>query len=182
MDISVIAVGQFSEVGRLAVMQELNTRLLANKTKEIEEAAFEYNLHKVEEAVIAHFKVKQLLSDDEEKLLKASRKIRNKILHCEFDTAMDLVCEFTGKTPKVPVEMVKFEPGTPGAELLELIQDESKRKDVDTLSLKEGGLFGWLLQLVMAGILKDAREIFLSSNAVIDRLLDYEPKLAESPE
>lgn len=86
----------FGEVARLAVLQELKIRLLADKTESIKDAAFEFHAFETEKKVIGLFSQLGHLEPEEAPLLSKTRAIRNKILQCEFSVAVKKIEDFIG--------------------------------------------------------------------------------------
>ena len=168
-----IAIEGVAEVGKLAVTQELKLRLLANKTKSIENAAYENKVSDTEEAIVNHFQLAGKISSIEIAQLKISRQIRNKILHCEFDKALKLISELTGKKVDSPVVSVIKTTGLSTAEFLSRMK-EGLSKPITEFKYKEVGLFGWLMQMHGSGGFHEAIGIFKRTNAIIDRLIDDE--------
>lgn len=175
-----IAFDLFAEVGRLAVMQELKVRLLANKTREIQDSAYAFKVSDTEDAILKYFSDKKMLTEDESKTIVATRKIRNKVLHCEFDAAVKLIEAASGKPlPGPGVKVIKIAENATGEDILKSIfGDAIERKDVKDTTLKEGGLFGWLLDLAQRGGFSAAIEQFKKSLEVIDRLTSETAKMA----
>ncbi len=176
MNPSDIAIDNFAEVGRLAIRQELKMRLLANKTKEIKDSALAFKLEKVEEAVINHFKISQNISNAEIELLSTSRKIRNKILHCEFDTALKLIENHNKKPLQGPSVKVLHIGDKRGQDLLDAIfYIANGSKSIEELTENEKDLFGWLMQIQQTGGFKEAYKTFIESNKIIERLIRLDP-------
>ena len=174
------AFDSFAEVGRLAVLQELKVRLLANKTKEIQDSAYAFKVADTEDAVLKYFTDKKMISEDESKLIVGTRRIRNKILHCEFDAAVKLIEDVSGKPLSGPsVRVIKLAENASGEDILKSIMGEAVEPiEVKNTTLKEGGLFGWLLDLVQRGGFNEAITQFKRSLEVIDRLTTETAKIA----
>lgn len=180
LDISAIqaAFDCFAEVGQLAVLQELKIRLLADKTKAIQESAYAFTVAETEDAVVKYFYDKDMISMAESQLIKTTRKIRNKILHCEFDSAIKHIEKLVGPLPGPSVTMVKLPENSSGEGILNAIfEGISKPRKVSEVSLKEAGLFGWLLDVTQRGGFKAAIEQFQRAISVINRLINETAKL-----
>ena len=72
-------------------------RMLADKGPELRPFAHSKKFEDIEDEIIKHFG--DLLSDDDKKTLSASRVLRNKILHCDFEAARNKLDEL-GLSPK----------------------------------------------------------------------------------
>ena len=81
-----VAFDMFGEVAKLAAIQELNMRLLANKTQKIEDAAYEFSVAETNKKIIEHFTNTGDLEDHEADLLSKSQTIRNKICLAFFSS------------------------------------------------------------------------------------------------
>jgi hypothetical protein len=125
-----------------------------------------------EDAVIRYFSDKGLLSPDECKLIESTRKIRNKILHCEFDSAIELIEVLAGPLPGPSVTMIKLPDNTSGEEILNAVfAGVAAPQKVSDATLKEAGLFGWLLDVTQRGGFKVAVEQFRKALLIIDRVI-----------
>lgn len=172
MDITDLAIEAFADIGKLAIVQELKIRLLANLRPETSASAFAFKLSDAELSVVEFFKEKQRISDAEIELLAVARRIRNKILHCEFDDALAKIVGATGrKPPGPPVRVISGLENATGEELIQQILDFGAAKDVGETTMEEGALLGWLLHMIQTGAFEDARGIFLATNNIIERLI-----------
>ena len=100
---------EFSEVGRLAVIVELKLRLLTNKIEGIQEYAHVKSIAELESALLPYLVEKKLISEKEKVHLELSRKIRNKIFHCEFEAAVKHIEELRGiQTQKGALTAIKL--------------------------------------------------------------------------
>jgi hypothetical protein len=88
---------EFSEIGKRAVVVELKIRLLANKIPDIQSYAHAKHIVETENALLPYLVEQGLISEQEKKHLELSRRIRNKIFHCEFESAVKLVEELRGE-------------------------------------------------------------------------------------
>lgn len=87
----------FSEIGKIAVVIELKLRLLSKKFPEIQSSAHAIKISETESALLPLLLENEFITIDEQKHLEQSRKIRNKIFHCEFETAVKLIEELSEK-------------------------------------------------------------------------------------
>lgn len=176
-----IAIEFFGEVARLAAVQELKLRLLANKTKSIEDSAHAFHVHDTLQTVIGFFKDKKLLNEHDIDHLKKSQKIRNKILHCEFNVAIRHIEELVGeKVPGRSISVFKINSEGSGGEILEIISSaidgisSNKNSNASTMKDRDIGVFGGLLNATQTGAMTIAIEIFEKSNEIIERLINTE--------
>lgn len=88
---------QFKAAAGEATGVELSMRMLADKVPELRAFAHSKKFEDIEDEIIKHFG--DLLSDEDKKTLSASRVLRNKILHCDFEAARDKLDEL-GLSPK----------------------------------------------------------------------------------
>lgn len=179
-----IAFEQFGEVSKLAAIQELRIRLLANKTESIEDAAYEHSVAATNAKVIEHFKSINAISESEIDLLLKSQTIRNKIFHGEFNEAVKRIEALLGApAPGPTVKAIKVPKNSSGKQLLDLIFASQKaiaegtvgpQEDVSQMGHGEAGIFGELLNCVQSGAMKMAYNIFIESNKLLDRLMAIE--------
>ncbi len=183
-----IAFDLFGEVARLAAIQELKIRLLANKTKVIQDSAYEFHVSETSKKIIDHFIRLGPLTAPNAELLSKSQTIRNKILHCEFAVAVKNIESLVGAAPGPSIHVIKVDPDASGEDLLKTIfaaqeaiatgrqgpqQDAAKMKDRDL------GIFGGLLNIVQTGAIHQAIDIFKRSNNVLDDLMSVETTIQD---
>lgn len=173
---------EFSEVGKIAVIVELKIRLLASKIPKIEEYAHSHRISETEAALLPYLVEQNLISEEEKNHLEASRRIRNKIFHCEFESAVDFIEKLRGKPlPPGAVTGAKISE-LEGENMLEKIlsfaeavQSGKTAKGtfkVDQTTTKEAGIFGWLVDALTKGVLQEGKQIATESLAVLDRVFD----------
>ena len=187
MSPSDIAINKFSEVAALAARQELILRLLANKTKAIKDAAYEYSVADTERRVIKHFSCAGHLDATQSNLLKRSRQIRNKILHCKFNEAVKRIEKLAGrKAPGPTVKVIRVDPDADGGDLLETMfqaQEDIARgrkgSNIEASKIKDD-IFAELLNCVQTGAMDIAIEIFVRSNEVLSTLMKAAPEPAHN--
>lgn len=185
-----ISIDNFGEVAKLAAIQELKIRLLANKTKAIEESAYEYHVSETSKKIIEHFKSINSLTVAEADLLTKSQTIRNKILHCEFNEAVKRIEALVGSSAPGPsVQMIKFDPNIGGSALQDILLaaqnaiatgQPGPHRDASTLSDNELGIFGGLINCAQRGALEMAYNIFKKSNDVLDRLMNIDTTITST--
>lgn len=171
----------FGEVAKLAAIQELKLRLLANKTQVIADSAYEFHIHETSKKVVEHFKGLGKLTEIQANLLLKSQSIRNKILHCEFNAAVKKINELVGKKAAGPsVKILTVAPDATGEQLLEQIFAAQECladglpgnvKDASELKDHEVGIFGGLINCVQTGAMEMAFKVFEDSNALLDELM-----------
>lgn len=178
------AFGLFAEVGAQAVLQELKIRILASKTPETKNEAFAFTVAVTEEAVLNHYLALKMITQEEKTLIEKARGIRNKILHCEFDEAINRIRDLKpGAASGASVGIIKIE-GLKGEELLAAIFDQAKAKSegrsdyktIESVEKTEAGIFGWFLQAIQTGALAEARQIFQDATGIIERVISESSK------
>jgi hypothetical protein len=179
-----MAMDLFGEVAKLAAMQELKIRLLANKTKAIEDSAYEHKVAETSNRIVEHFTSTGHLTESDVKLLIKSQGIRNKILHCEFNEAVKRIESLLGTpAPGKSVQVLKFDPKIGGLDLLSKLfatqkaiaeGTQGEHQDASKMSDRDLGIFGGLINAAHRRALHMAIEIFTQSNALLDRLMDIE--------
>lgn len=185
-----IAFERFGEVARLAAIQELRIRLLANKTKAIQDSAYEHHVAETNKKIIEHFTQLGHLDQVKSELLTKSQTIRNKILHCKFNTAVKRIEELVGASMQgPPVQVIKVDPNAGGEELLKTIfaVQESMatgkpgpHQSASQMSDRDVGIFGGLLNCVQTGAMDAAIQIFEKSNALLDGLMGIETTITST--
>ena len=144
----------YSQCGSLCALYELEIRLIAGRTKELEHLAYK-RLSEIEEPFLAHFD--SYLTAEEKNLLSKAKKIRDKLLHADFKGLIDKVKEISpDKVKDSPVGMVKLD-----TQQTTMVSDTTKR---------QGGVFGWLLQSAQDGSLHEAGQLLNSAYQVVHRI------------
>jgi hypothetical protein len=145
MNFSDVLINQMAQLGALATRQEIELRLLADKTNELEHLAHAQPLQKLEDAFFESFA--KHLEPSEVESIKAGRVIRNKILHGDFKAAslkaasLEAGLMTTTKTYKVDL-------------------GSGETKKVEDLSIEEGKIVGWLIASSQNGFVPAAQKIF----------------------
>lgn len=176
------AFSAFSKIGQIAVVVELKFRLLANKIPDVQAFATAKNLNEVELALLPYLLEENLISEQEKKHIELSRKIRNKIFHCEFETAVRLVEELRGAPlQKGAVTGARIDE-LPGENILEKVinfatsvqtgKPISGTFKVEDEITKHAGIFGWLIEAHAKGLLNESQEIANESLRILDRIFD----------
>lgn len=173
---------EFSEVGRLAVIVELKLRLLTNKITEVKGYALAKSIAELESALLPYLREKRLIADTEKKHLELSRKIRNKIFHCEFEAAVALIEELRGRpAPAGAVtagKLDEMEGGSTLDKVMALAEAHHSGKPsrgvvrVDAATTKDADVFGWLLNALSKGVLREGQKVAEESISVLDRVFD----------
>jgi len=146
----------YAGCGSLCSLYELEIRLIAGRTPELESLAYE-RLSKIEQPFLNHFS--SFLTDEEKTLLSKAKKIRDKLLHADFKGLIEKVKEVSpDKVKGPPVGMAKL--------------TTSQTKMVTDATKREAGIFGWLLQSAQDGSLLEAGEILNRAYQIICRLAE----------
>ncbi|HPI40815.1 MAG TPA: hypothetical protein PLJ21_08410 [Pseudobdellovibrionaceae bacterium] len=174
------AFGEFSEVGRIAVVVELKLRLLANKIPHLQDFALAQRIYDTESAVLPYLVGQGLISDAEKKHIESSRKIRNKIFHCEFESAVRLIEELRGNELSPGIVTAAKIDELPGDNILDKIlgfanavqsgTSTSGVFKVEKSTTQEAGIFGWLVEAMAKGVLVEGQKIANESLIVLDRV------------
>ena len=155
MDFSDVLIQKVAQLGSLGVVQEINLRILADKTPKLKDLAHAQRLEDLEAALFLHFS--DYITDEETVSIKAGRVIRNKILHANFEAASaKAAATELGLIQNATVKKMDLNSGT-----IENAQD---------LSIHEAGIFGWLLVCSNNGFFKAAEVIFQRNIKAIIRL------------
>lgn len=181
------AFSAFSKIGQVAVLVELKFRLLANKIPEVQNYATAKNLSETEAALLPYLLEKGLITESESNHIELSRKIRNKIFHCEFESAVRLVEELRGSSLQHGSVTGARIDDLPGSNILEKILNfatsvqTGKSIDgtfkVENESTKQAGIFGWLIEAHTKGLLIEGQSIANDSLKIIDRVFDSLAKI-----
>ncbi len=154
---------------------ELKMRLLADKIPALRSYAYAEKLENVESQIVCHFANE--LTDEECKTFRLCRQLRNKVLHCDFRATRDKLAELGVPSEQGGVRRVDVS-GLSGREIAERIGAVvSGAKDIakpiaDASSTREGGIYGWLLELGCAGDFTKAIEAFKAVAVIVDRLIE----------
>ena len=176
------AFNEFGEVGRLAVLVELKIRLLTNKITHLQDYAFSHSLSGTEAALLPYLLENKLISEEEKSHLELSRKIRNKIFHCEFEEAVKFIEELRGE---------KMQSGSViGAKIDELEGDNILEKiiglagaiqsgkaakgafKIESKTTKFAGIFGWLIEAQTKELLVESQKIASQALSIIERVFE----------
>jgi hypothetical protein len=143
----------------MAAILELRVRLLADKHLETRPQALARNLEDTEEAVIAHFAGS--LSAEDKALVRAARRVRNKLLHCEFWTAEERLLSLNMSVARSDIIAFSFDTG------------EERSLDQLTADPSDARVFPWVLNgMAPGGLFETAEQTFTEAINIIIRLLD----------
>ena len=151
---------------------ELRLRLLADKIPALQQYAHAH-LEDVETEISKHF-IGVLLKKDIE-TFALCRRLRNKVLHCDFRAARDKLEKLTATVRRGDVKKIDISGLASGA----VVQKLRAANDgvagtfeyvADTSSTAPGSVFGWLLELGQAGDFNEATRVFKEAVRIIDRL------------
>jgi hypothetical protein len=150
-----------------AAILELKLRLLAGTVPALQSIALAERMVDVEAAVLEHFKAD--LSAEEVDLLVATRQMRNKLLHGEFD---DLRRKVEQRAPVARGKVSRFklpEHLTPET-LIAAVMDRSTHEKVENLPTSGGTLWGWVLDSAKTGLFTQTSDQLLKALDVVDKL------------
>lgn len=162
---------QFKLAAAEGAVVELKLRILCEAVRGLGDFAHTKSLENVEGAVIAHFRGD--LAEGDAALLQRCRQLRNKILHGDFRAAREKLRETGAALGPSAVWMLKVDETRGVAEQDRSALDAGAEKVhavADTGSTANGTIFGWLLELGIAGHFVLAANTFRGAVEVIDRL------------
>ena len=161
---------QFKVAAAEGAVVELKLRLLADKLPSLQRLAHTQQLEDIEKEVAIHFA--NALSEDEKTTLALCRKLRNKILHCNFSVARERLSDL-GVEPK-SAGVRKIDLGANANEVRAKVEQaiaENQGTLVSEAPTKQPGIvFGWLLEAGAAGDFLKAASAFRNAAAIVDRL------------
>jgi hypothetical protein len=159
------AIRRFGDAARFAAISELRLRLLAVNTAAIREYATRQKLEDVESAILSHFE--KVLTDSEREDIGAARKVRNKLLHCEFWTAEKRVVEAGRTVRSAGMRMLNL---TEKSSILESIE-HGTRVPLREVGAADPRIFGWIMEgATDGGLFEEAEHIFCNAIRAIERL------------
>jgi len=155
---------KFEQAAGRAVLFELKIRLFADKTKNISKLSDSHDFDRVYKAVLSEFESK--LSDSDREQLKLGKKLRDHIVHAEFQKAF-----WRLKPAPGGVRMIS-NLGTTGEEILKKIEAVmSGNEEAKIVPMaKNSGKFGWLLEAANGSLLDEAYENSTKAIAIVDRV------------
>jgi hypothetical protein len=169
--------GKFLEQYKAAAAEgaivELKMRLLADKIPALQKYAHEKNLSNVEAEVTKHFRTS--LTDADIETLCLCRRLRNKILHCDFRVARDKLEELNVPRPHRGVQKLDVR-CLSGAQVAEEVASAKAGVEgafvyvADTQTTEPGSIFGWLYEMGQGGDFHNAATAFAGAEAIVDRL------------
>lgn len=156
---------------------ELRLRLLADKVPALEHLAHDRFLENIEKEVIVVFA--HCLNAAEIETLTETRRLRNKLLHGDFQAARERLAQLGAPLRAGGVVMFELQKVT-GASMLEKVEaiagGEPGTLVASTSSTAQGTILGWLFELALSGDLHEAVKVFRRTVALIDRLADEADK------
>lgn len=150
---------------------ELKLRLLADKEPSLQRFAHAPRLEDIEKVVEKHFA--NALTDDEKTTLALCRKLRNKILHCNFGVARERLDDLRAEPQSAGVRKVDLT-GIKANEIRPKVEQAIAGSHGTLVSgsptTQPGSVFGWLLEVGAAGDFLKAVSAFRNAAAIVDRL------------
>ncbi len=172
---------QFKVAAAEAAGVELSMRMLADKVPELRSFAHKRFEH-IEDEIIKHFG--DLLSDEDRKSLSASRVLRNKILHCDFEAARNKLDELGVSPKRGVVRKATISPSMPAEEIQRTIRAVAEGHGGELVSNTPGrgpaNLFGWMMELGVGNGFVLARNAFKNADTIIERLLNAADEMPNS--
>ncbi|MDE2149255.1 MAG: hypothetical protein KGJ55_05350 [Gammaproteobacteria bacterium] len=170
-----VYIEQYKTAAAEVALVELKLRLLADKVSELQKYAHQQNFEDVEAAIAQHFGT-SLAETDKDKLT-ICRKLRNKILHCNFSVAREKLGGLGVATQSGGVRKLKLA-GLSEEQIAEQLKAASANVPgtfdlvADTKTKDPGSIFGWLLEMGSAGDFQRAADAFKVAAAIVDQLLN----------
>ena len=169
----VVFLEQYKFASGEGAVVELKLRLLADKIPSLQKFAHAQNIEDIENEVAQYFG--QALSEDEKSILALCRQLRNKILHCNFSVAREKLVELGAEPKSTGVKKVDLN-GLNAAQILAkakqaIAGNQGTFEHVsESATTTPGSVFGWLLEVGVAGDLLKAVSAFRDAAAIVDRL------------
>jgi hypothetical protein len=150
-----IMIQEYEAAAGRGCVYELRMRFLCEHVPALAEQAHANGLGQIEPRVAEVFAAQ--LSPEERHLLREAKRLRDKVLHCEFHSARERLAGL-GYQPDGA--------GVVGAKL-----DTGETISVRGSTTREAGVFGWLLELWSSGDLRNACDVFTRAGALAERLM-----------
>ena len=169
----VLFLDQFKSASGEGAVLELKMRLLADKVPALQTFTHAKKLEDVELRITEHFS--EILSIEEIGTLALCRKLRNKIMHCNFSVARETLINLGAEPHSASVRKIDLDKPNPSKmrERIECAitnQEGSFEYVAATATTKPGSVFGWLVEVGESGDLLIAAEEFRRAVAIIDQL------------
>ncbi len=168
---------QYKAAAAEGAVVELKMRLLADKIPALQQYAHAQRLEDIEKELASHFG--DHVSDEERKTLALCRKLRNKILHCDFSEARKKLNELGVETQSSGVKRVSLA-GLSQPQMIEKITNAAAGNDgtfnfvANSSTSNAGSVFGWLLEMGTSGDFTQAIDVFGRAVAIVNKLLTVE--------
>jgi hypothetical protein len=165
---------QFKAAAGEAAVLELSMRMLADKVPALRAFTHSKNFEDIEDEIIKHFG--GLLSEEDKKTLSASRVLRNKILHCDFEAARNKLDELGLSPKRGVVRRGTISPSMSAEEIQRtihtIVEGHGGELVSDTPGRGAANLFGWMMELAAGNGFVLSLRAFNNAGAIIERLLD----------
>jgi len=165
---------QFKAAAGEAAGVELSMRMLADKVPELRAFAHSRNFEDIEDEIIKHFG--DLLTEEDKMTLSASRVLRNKILHCDFEAARNKLDELGLSPKRGVVRKAPISPSMSVEEIQQTIRAIAEGHGGELVSNTPGrgpaNLFGWMMELAAGDGFVLALDAFRKAGTIIERLLN----------
>ena len=162
---------QFKLASGEGAVVELKLRLLADKIPALQRFAHAQKLEDIEDEIAKYFG--HALSQAEKDILALCRKLRNKILHCNFGAARERLTDL-GAEPQSPgvrrIDLSGMDTNGIYAKVEQAIVHSQGTFVSASPTTQPGGVFGWLLEAGAAGDFQNAVSAFHKAAAIVDRL------------
>lgn len=163
-DVQHIVFPQF-EAAAGGALFELRVRLLACKTKELQDLADAHKFDQVLRKTMDFFRDR--ITPEESEILELAKKVRNKIVHGDFKAAF-----WKLKPDPSGVKVIKGLENASSEEILvKIFAAAGDSEDAKPVPLtKDVGKFGWLMEAALGGLFQDSMKLNDAAIAVIERV------------
>ncbi|MBT8464140.1 MAG: hypothetical protein KJO57_05595 [Deltaproteobacteria bacterium] len=167
------------KAGGLAVVFEVNLRMLCEKHQETRKATYKNLDAYVLPAILGYFDTS--LSQDDVGLLRDSVRLRNELVHARFDRVNHLLEAKYDLPEGSIVRTFSTKHADSISEAIEQAAAGQGTREVRGLKQKDAATVGWLYELGLKNGLENASLVFRDAITLTDRLLN-ESVAADPPE
>lgn len=157
--------------GKAAVV-ELKLRILAETVEELQHIAHDQKFNA--ETVYDWFAANgDPVSADEQQVLEKSRKLRNKLHHCELHSARRWMLDLGAEDRRSGARTFKLDIGQGNVRgQIEAALADGGGVEVADTTTEDAGIGAWLLDFAITGAFEQAAALLASTSGLLDRLID----------
>lgn len=149
-------------------LYELFLRMLCEHVPELQEKSFARSLGNIEPDVARCFAAD--LTTDEAELLRRAKRLRDKILHCEFDDARRRLDQMGLRAAGDTIVRVDLPDGFDIMSTIESAIAGSAGTPVRSTDMRGGGFYGWLVEMAQSNSFEQAFDVFDTACELVQRL------------